>query len=94
MLANLSISGARALMRAHAKSILFHHAGAKPSLYFELHASYLMDPGADVAEFADALDSKLHFEPFFPVSSAYLEHCKSLDFIGRNGVLACQHYVC
>jgi hypothetical protein len=37
---------------------------------------------ADVAELADALDSKFHFSPFFPVSSHFTKSHKCIAFIG------------
>ena len=39
---------------------------------------------ADVAELADALDSKSRFDPFSPLSSGFLKLNKTIVNIGRN----------
>jgi hypothetical protein len=41
---------------------------------------------ADVAELADALDSKFHFRRFQGVSSRFTLSLKTIDFIGRNAL--------
>jgi hypothetical protein len=42
---------------------------------------------ADVAELADALDSKLHFWPFFWLQPIASNSFKTIDFIDKNQLL-------